>query len=129
MNDIKVSRIIYSMLCICSGAIIYIIFRNDVLFIRIFSNKIILSPEIGDSLFSKFILYNLSDTLWCFSIAFYISAFKSKKLRVIGLLIPSAIELLQLSNFFPGTFDIIDLTISIIIPFIFLLIWYQKREF
>lgn len=128
MNDIKVSRIIYSMLCIFSGAIIYIIFRNDVLFIRIFSNKIIQSPEIGDSLFSKFILYNLSDTLWCFSIAFYVSAFKSKILRIIGLLIPSIIELLQLSNFYPGTFDTIDLTISIIIPLIFLSIWYQKRE-
>lgn len=128
MNDIKVSRIIYSMLCIFSGAIIYFIFRNDVLFIRIFSNKIIPSPEIGNSLFSKFILYNLSDTLWCISIAFYVSAFKSKILRKIGLLIPSVIELLQLSNSFFGTFDTIDLTISIIIPLIFLSIWHQKRE-
>lgn len=128
MNDIKVSRIIHSMLCVFLGTIIYIIFRNDVLFIRIFSNKIIQSPDIGDSLFSKFILYNLSDTLWCFSIAFYVSAFKSKILRIIGLIIPSVIELLQLSKFFPGTFDTIDFTISIIIPLMFLLIWHLKRE-
>ena len=128
MNDIKVSRIIHSMLCVFLGTIIYIIFRNDVLFIRIFSNKIIQSPDIGDSLFSKFILYNLSDTLWCFSSAFSVSAFKSKILRIIGLIIPSVIELLQLSKFFPGTFDTIDFTISIIIPLMFLLIWHLKRE-
>lgn len=124
----RIKYLAYSILCIISGTLIYIIFRNDVFFLNklgIFDNH---RFNLGDSLGAKFVLYNLSDALWALSLMFYLSVQSCRSIRIVGLCVPVAMECLQLLDTIPGTFDSIDLIIYILISIIFYLIWFPKKE-
>lgn len=107
----KRKYLIYALLCFLAGTLIYPVFRGDTVFLRELGTLTFKVIYIGDSLWSNFILYNLSDALWVLSLMIYISAQSSRSIRLLGLIIPITMESMQALKIIPGTFDLIDLTI------------------
>lgn len=120
--------LIYALGYILAGTSIYIIFRNDVIFIDWLGYNKIEVINIGNSFLAKFVLYNLSDALWALSLMSYLSSQSYRPIRICGLILPIVMECVQLLKVCPGTFDIIDLTIYCIISTGFFIKWKQKKE-
>lgn len=128
--DISYRRIniLYSLLCIVGGSLVYLILRNDIIFLEILGYKVSYKINFGNSIIEEFILYNLSDALWALSLMFYVSSQKDSFIRICGLLMPSILEIGQSVDIIPGTFDFIDLSIYLLISSLFLLQW-KKSNF
>lgn len=108
---------------------IYILFRNDVIFLELTGFNHLNIIQLGESPVEKFILYNLSDALWALSIMFFVSWQNDRIIRVAGLILPIVMELLQAGGMIPGTFDFIDLSIYCYISISFIILWKRKKEF
>ena len=111
------------------GLTIYTLFRSETIILFTWYKSMGLNNIVTDlrtglyeysSYFPKWIIYSLPDGLWVYSFTSSMIIFwnsEERKLK-LWLLIPFItgiiFEILQKLNLFPGTFDIVDLTISII---------------
>jgi hypothetical protein len=117
------------LLPIIIGGIIYTLFRSET--IKLFSwykyfglNNIIsnLRVRVSEYIFyiPKWVIFSLPDGLWVYSFTSALILFwnNEQSKLIIWLSIPFVmgiiIEILQGFNFFPGTFDLIDLMLSLI---------------
>lgn len=117
-----------SCICLVIGASIYFIFRDDVVFIRFFNLKTQVHECYDDSIIIAFVRYNLSDALWALSLMLFLSFQGTRGVRIVGLLVPVIMECLQLIKFFPGTFDLVDLSVYVVITVIFFVKWKVRNE-
>ena len=104
------------------------IFRNDVVFLDCLGLNSYKVIELGDSRAERFIIYNLSDALWAFSLMLYVSTQDSTLIRIVGLSIPLTMELLQYFKVIAGDFDILDIEVYAIISTLFYSIWKKRKE-
>lgn len=118
---------LYAFFCILLGILLYVFFRTDVIFLQIL--EIDHSPLIvlGSNFLENFILYNLADILWALALLLFATGINDKPVRIIALIIPTLMELLQCFKVGPGTFDIIDLIAYIVISLLFFVIWKRKK--
>lgn len=117
-----------AILCLIVGALVYVVFRNDVLFLKLLGVQADVEVNIAPSLLSQFILYNLSDTLWALSLMLFLSTQTNRVVRFCGLMLPIVMESLQAFRSVPGVFDFVDLLIYILISITFYKRWKRKRE-
>ena len=130
-----------AILSLLSGFLIYIFFRNhNVLIFRIFLKPSFLEsiyfPAVSDSIFISMFLFNLPDGLWFLSGLLIIRAvwITNPKWRLIYFLIFSFaalfMEISQIYNTVPGTFDFLDIVFMMLfaITEYFIFIKYSKRS-
>lgn len=118
----------FAIVCLLIGTLNYCLFRNDVLFLDFLKANHYRAISLSDSFWSRFLLYQLSDALWAFSLMFYASAQSSKLIRVIALILPIVMESIQMFTVIPGVFDINDLVIYILISTLFYVKWKINKE-
>lgn len=120
---------LYSLLCIIVGSLNYILFRSDVIFLRLsgFNHNSIIALD-QSSILDRFLLYNLSDALWALAILFFVSGQQLRSIRVCGLILPILMEVAQAFHIISGTFDFFDLTIYLIISISFQIQWEIKKR-
>lgn len=126
-------RIFLSIIFILAGVLIYSFYRQDVFFLKPFSG--ILPSEFCHNtdfnIICQFLLFNLPDALWCAAL-FLLQPNPLKEgwnvLIIISILLPFLHEILQGINLLPGTFDLLDLTLYVIIFIIFLIIWKKEKD-
>jgi len=118
-----------ALLCFLGGLSIYLFFRNrNIVFFKLIPKSSLLDtfylPVGTDPLFMSMLLFNVPDGLWFLSGLLAIRAIwlTNKKWRSIYFCLFSAIavlmETLQISDFFPGTFDVLDLVIMAFCAFV-----------
>lgn len=117
-----------TIVCLLLGSAIYILFRNDVVFIKIIGIDYRNIYELAPSFLTYFVLYNLSDMLWALALMCFLCTQTSYVVKILGIIIPVALECAQLLDACPGTFDIIDLSIYIILSSVFYTKWKLKKE-
>lgn len=105
MINFNIKTILFIILPLFCGFLIYIFLRNNYNFIQ--------TPIL------YFMKYNASDGLWALSLSIFIftiwydASFISKLFSfLLCLILTTFVELFQLLKIFPGTFDLIDLGIS-----------------
>lgn len=112
------------------GSLIYIFFRNDVLFLswldKDILDKLSIKADTDRNLFLYIIVYCLPDALWYLALLitqalFVNNGFAFKILFAIAIVIPFVLEICQYFDCFPGTFDIYDIIIYLLTLFVFLL--------
>lgn len=118
-------NILMVVLLMITGAIIYILFREPVIFTKRLMECYGHSPIITlpNTNWAYFILYYLPDILWCTALLCYASTIQYKPQRIIAVLLAPTFEICQLLDTIPGTFDILDLIFYITIIQLFLLKW------
>lgn len=123
-------HLIFSGLLITIGAIIYILFRESVIFTLPFTGNPESLPLVAlpDNILTDILRYQLPDGLWCCAVLMYASTIESRMLRLIAAVMPVGMEFGQLAGFMPGTFDIADLIVYTVITIIFLLKWKRKNS-
>ena len=124
----KLKYNVCAILCLIVGALVYIVFRNDVLFLKLLGVQADVEVNIAPSLLSQFILYNLSDALWALSLMLFLSTQTNRVVRFCGLMLPIVMESMQAFRIVPGVFDFVDLLIYILISISFYIRWKRKRE-
>lgn len=119
---------ILSLIYLIIGTSIYVFFRQDVYFLTFLQKymRYFSSFKLPDSIFTDFIIYNLSDAMWCLAMLTVVFTFDSRHLKIIALILPIGMEICQLAKWMPGTFDPLDLTIYLIISIFFILLWKRK---
>lgn len=112
------------------GAMMYVFFREEVIFTEIISPYIGEMPVIAlsETFLSNLIKYNLPDALWCLGLLIYATSLNSTVFKIISIIIPPLMELLQYFRKIPGTFDLKDLTIYLILISSFVLLWKKKKN-
>lgn len=120
---------IFSFVCMLAGAMIYFLFRNDVLFLKPIDSSLLPNKELETGFWTYFLLYNLSDLLWALSLMFFATALDWKLVKFVALVMGPLMEVLQYGHILPGTFDIIDLIIYLTISLIFLKLWTKRNQF
>ena len=106
-----------SVIALFAGVFCYYIFRNsNIIFFQIFKIKIAYSSvHLSDNFITRFLKYNLCDGLWLLSGVLFLRFlwFNNPKTGnnyiIIFTGIALLLELLQLTDYFPGTFDIVDI--------------------
>lgn len=119
---------VLAIVCLLLGALNYVLFRNDVIFLAWLGVNDLGVIALPESSLSRFILFQASDLLWALSIMFYASAQPARFIRVMALALPIGMELLQIIEKVPGEFDCMDLAIYILISSIFYVKWKLKKE-
>ncbi len=116
------------------GAWIYIISRNDIVFVDLIPPELIEILKITSintsSYLGYFISYCLPDGLWygallLFQDSIAIKSPDSKTIFWASAVLPFVLELLQYVKFVPGTFDIFDLMTYTIVLAIYLHLRYS----
>lgn len=112
------------------GAIIYVLFREPVIFSESLTQHGIHLPVIPlkPGFWSNIIRFILPDALWAWALLSYSSTIKITFIRIISLLLAPLYEIGQLLGLIRGTFDYIDLIIYIIITLIFIRKWTRKEK-
>ena len=125
MNKPKIIRLALANLMKTIGISIYVLFRKDIVFFEWISPTL-LKPLNMDNHFwgGHFIVYCLPDGLWYFALLLFQSTFlenkpSSKLLFYFSILLPFALEILQLYGITPGTFDLMDIATYILTLIIF----------
>lgn len=114
------------------GGLIYILFREEVIFTSWLRTTLHINPPIcghivdGDTIVGYIILFSLADALWYGALLLFDLLLRSDTLysRVITLLttsFPFIFELLQLCHIIPGTFDCFDILTYLLTLILFLL--------
>lgn len=112
-------RIITAFALLLVGAIIYLLFRQDVIFVSWIDADILqrLRIEMSDNhngIFTYIFLYCLPDALWYAALLVLQKPFVrygllSKILFCICVILPFTMEILQYFGLWPGTFDWFDI--------------------
>lgn len=116
-------------LLIIAGALVYVLFREPVFFTHAFVDESALPViSLPDNVWNYALRYLLPDALWCSALLIYAETIQNSVVKWIAVSIPFVMELAQMSECVPGTFDIVDLTIYIILTIIFLLKWKKSKS-
>lgn len=107
-----------ALLLIIAGTVIYIFFREPVYFTRPFISEPLFS--LPDNAWSYVLRYLLPDAFWCAALLTYAATIQNQLVRMVAMLLPATMEMAQMSPYVPGTFDMLDLTIYIILTIIFM---------
>lgn len=128
MKESKIKYLSHILIPLLIGGSIYIFFRtktlllfNIISFFRIdtFINSIRISPFILEGFFPYWLIYSLPNALWVYSLTAYLLFIwngddKNIFWLLVGPLIGIAAEIMQIFGYFPGTYDNIDLLLTII---------------
>lgn len=129
MNKSRLIRLFSAFLMLIFGAWIYIISRNNIVFVDLMPPELIELLKITDintsSYLGYFISYCLPDGLWygallLFQDAIAIKSPDSKTVFRASAVLPFILELLQCVKIVPGTFDLFDLMTYAIVLAIYL---------
>jgi len=109
--------LLYSVVALFTGGVCYYIFRDfNMIFSQIFKLKISFAHiRLSDNFITYFLKYNLCDGLWMLSGIFFLRFlwFYNPEIGNYYVIIfvgtALLLEFLQLTNYFPGTFDIFDI--------------------
>ena len=122
-------RLTASGLMIIAGAAIYLTSRSDIIFLDWIPQpivKILRHYSFDDtSALGRFAIYSLPDGLWYGSLLIYQSSFvyrskASKSIFRFSIALPFILEILQIHEIVPGTFDPLDLLAYLITLTIFM---------
>lgn len=110
-----------SILCLLAGAMLYVLFRETVIFTLPFEHFASSWPqvELPDNIATRVLRFYLPDVFWCLSLLIYASTIDVKSVRLVALSLPTICECMQAFPSVPGTFDFIDLSIYLIITLLF----------
>ncbi|OUN70004.1 hypothetical protein B5G10_10960 [Barnesiella sp. An55] len=122
-------KITYTLLLLFAGTTIYILFRQNIIFMEWLPFKIRAIEIESENLALQLFAYSLPDALWYASLLVFMSMFiKNNYLNYyilcIAIVLPFFLELGQYFNLLNGTFDIFD----IIFYFITLIICLWKLK-
>lgn len=127
----SIYRIITAILFLVIGMCIYLLFRQDVIFLRWVDSDILdcLHVKISDNVSSGWVymlLYCLPDALWyaallILQIPFYRGGLLNRMLLYLCIVLPYIMEILQYIGLMPGTFDWFDILTYFITLIILLL--------
>lgn len=117
-----------TIVCVLAGTAIYILFRKDVYFVKFMGIDSWKNIELPPSFITQFVLYNLSDLLWALALMLFLCMQTSHLVKICGLIVPILMECAQLSDVCPGTFDMIDLLIYLLMSISFYIKWKLKEE-
>jgi hypothetical protein len=102
------------------GALFYVIVAPDVIFVNVLgsligSNSAIISQP--ETFLDYFVRYYMMDMLWGYSLVFALffcfgNNAAVKKAFIIAFIFSTAMELVQLTSFVPGTFDVWDIVME-----------------
>lgn len=138
-SNVSLRRFMLSLILLLGGTAIYIMFRQDSLFLSWIDNDVLnkLYIALPDSLSIKnnmilyWIMYCLPDALW-YS-ALLILQFPFLKLggwhrfiSIASILLPFCLEILQYYKIIRGTFDLFDIA-TYILTLILVIVFYQKN--
>ena len=135
MNKSRLIRLFSACLMLVFGAWIYIISRNDIIFMDLMPPEFIEILKITSintsSYLGYFLSYCLPDGLWygallLFQDSIAIKSPDSKTIFWTSAGLPFALELLQYVKIEPGTFDLFDLMTYFIVLAIYLPLRYLK---
>lgn len=130
----RTSNYIIGIITLLIGGLIYLFFRQNILALQYICNsewlKSINIKITHHSIFIDWLIYNLPDALWYYSllsfmIAFYNKTIFNRILFIIAILLPFIWESLQYFRVLSGTYDNIDITFYVIALIIFLCL--QKK--
>lgn len=136
MNRNSIIRLVSAGLMIVVGTVIYLCSRQEIIFFRLVPDCIIdiFKGRIPDthSVLHYIVVYCLPDGLWYGALLLFQSAFLensliSRKIFQISVALPFFLEVLQLLDCVPGTFDPLDLLIYFVILIIFILCLKPKQ--
>lgn len=129
-------RIIMAFALLLVGAIIYLLFRQDAIFVSwidsdIFQCLRVEIPDCYNGAFTYFFLYCLPDALWYAALLVLQKPFiqyglLNKILFCICVILPFAMEVLQYFRIMPGTFDWFDV-LTYFITLVILLLCERKH--
>ena len=113
---------ISSLIALSAGFLCYYFFRDsNLIFYNIFNINIAHNNVyLSHNFFSDFLRYNLCDGLWLFSgilllrFIWFDNSVIGNYYRIIFICVAFLLELLQLTAYFPGTFDILDMFTMVI---------------
>lgn len=134
VNKSRFIRLFSACLMLIFGAWIYIISRNDIIFMDLMPPEMIEILKITSintsSYLGYFISFCLPDGLWygallLFQDSIAIKSSDSKTVFWASAVLPFVLELLQCVKFVPGTFDIFDLMTYTIVLAIYLHLRYS----
>jgi hypothetical protein len=125
--NIKRNYLFLSLLSIITGILIYFLFRNttNFLFFKWFdtlqiNNAMAFQPNETQWPFLSFLAYNIPDVLWFLSGLFFIRFLWvsdgkwCKRYAVSFCILALMLELAQLSENIPGTFDVVDFALLLV---------------
>lgn len=125
------SRICISSLLLALGASIYLVFRQDVLFLQWMDAEVLEYVKVPvthneGNPFSYLLLFSLADALWYAALLVVQPALcdgwrMSKVLFCAAVALPFVFEFLQLVGVMAGTFDVVDIVIYLLTLIIFIL--------
>lgn len=119
MVNLSKYRIITAFALLLVGAVIYVLFRQDAIFVSwidadILKRLRIEMPDNYNGIFTYILLYCLPDALWYAALLVLQKPFVqygllNKILFYICVILPFAMEILQYFGIMPGTFDWFDI--------------------
>lgn len=131
-------QICISFILMLIGAMIYIIFRQDVYFLMCFPTELLTKLKIdvdyaNCSIGTYFFIFCLPDSLWYASLLTFQSAcYERRKITIIllyaSIFLPFIYEFLQKIGIIAGTFDIMDL-LTYLLTLIIVLLCQRKHFF
>ena len=120
-----------------SGAAVYLYWRPDAYLSRLVFHLFHISHEIAPGRpagIYRFIRYYLCDILWVyalvFSLSLYLGRYSLVKAYIAAAVFAAAAEMLQLLPLTPGSFDILDIIVELIVCTItiFIIYSYEWRQ-
>lgn len=131
-NRVNIAILAFIMLVL--GSLIYIFFREEVIFTSWITNRVDI-PNYGhlingDTIIGHIFLYSLADALWYGALLFMDLLLRSdtpysRAITYLTMALPFIWEFSQLLDILPGTFDWTDILIYLLTLIIFTL-WSRK---
>ncbi len=121
-----------SLLMLLAGSSIYILFRQDAIFLSGVDSQLlemihIRIPDSNNCFLLYWFMYCLPDGLWYAALLLMLSAFENDYTSgirlpfLLGIILPFFMECFQYLGIVSGTFDILDLITYLIILLLFIL--------
>lgn len=126
-------RYFLSFIFLLCGILIYVYFRQEVLFLTPIKSFIPTPIEIPKepNLIECILLFNIPDALWYAALLILQAnpfAEENKWIPRIAISLPFLHEILQGLKLLPGTFDVADLLFYLLTLIIFLIIWKRRNK-
>lgn len=129
--NISKGRIILSVNFLLAGSIIYLLFRQQVVFLSWISNDVLRTfnyaiPDLEYNLAAYFMIYCLPDALWYAALLIIQFPFikygcTNTILTFLSILLPFGLEILQYFGVIKGTYDVFDILTYLITLIIIIL--------
>lgn len=121
------------LLCLIAGTLPYVLFRQEVFFLRPLRHLLPAPLSLEDSALSSWLLYNFSDICWYMALLLLADIKPcrdkaSKAVKAITIALPFILELGQKAHLISGTFDILDIASYLIILTIYISLKWSKSS-